>query len=116
MFEIGRGAPALAYIDDSWLANFRDTSEASDPDQWLGAAAAVHLATCFVFQRGCFLFPSKCDVRPLAHAEVRRDQMQFAGSGTLAVEYMEPSADTSWFRITGTRELKIGSPTRPQSP
>lgn len=59
-----RGVPALAYIDDSWLANFRNSFGAPDRIQWLGAAAAIHLAMTVSFNSGYFTSPAKCDIRP----------------------------------------------------
>lgn len=56
--------PSLAYIDDSWLGNFRTTFGGMDRDQWLSAAEAIHLAMSVASRSGYFLSPEKCDIRP----------------------------------------------------
>lgn len=58
------GIPALAYLDDSWYANFLTTHGQDEKAQWLAAAEATHVAMLVSFMCGQFLSPSKCDLKP----------------------------------------------------
>ena len=44
-----KGIPALAYIDDSCLANVQSTHGQSARSQWLAAAEAIHVAMLVSF-------------------------------------------------------------------
>ena len=59
-----KGIPALAYIDDSWLANLQSTHGQPARSQWLAAAEAIHAAMLVSWMCGHFLSPKKCDLRP----------------------------------------------------
>lgn len=63
-FLRSKGIPALAYIDDSWLANVQSTHGQPARQQWLAAAEAIHVAMLVSWMCGYFLSPKKCDLRP----------------------------------------------------
>ena len=59
-----KGIPALACIDDSWVANVQNTHGQSALLQWLAAAEAIHVAKLVSWMCCYFLSPKKCDLRP----------------------------------------------------
>ena len=63
-FLRAKGIPALAYIDDSWLANVQSTHGQPERAQWLAAAEAIHVAMLVSWMCGYFLSEKKCDLRP----------------------------------------------------
>lgn len=58
------GIAALAYLDDSFLANFTATHGLGDREQWLAACEATHIAMLVAHFCGFFLSAKKCDWRP----------------------------------------------------
>lgn len=59
-----RGISALAYLDDSFLANFLATHGGREREQWLAPCEATHIAILVSYFCGMFLSPNKCDWRP----------------------------------------------------
>ena len=59
-----KGIPALAYLDDSWLSNFRVSHGREVRAQWLAAGEATHVAKLVSFLCGQFLSAKRCDFRP----------------------------------------------------
>lgn len=57
--------PALAYLDDSFLCNFRLTHGRPPQEQWLAACHATYLAMLVAYFSGSFLSVHKCDMRPV---------------------------------------------------
>ena len=58
------GIPALAYLDDSFLANFRATHGKAAREQWLASGHATYLAMLVSFFCGAFLAIKKCELKP----------------------------------------------------
>ena len=58
------GIPSLAYLDDSWLSNFRASHGLAACEQWLAAGEATHVAMLVSFLCDQFLSAKKCDFRP----------------------------------------------------
>ena len=79
-----KGIPALAYLDDSWLSNFRASHGRAAREQWLAAGEATHVAMLVSFLCGQFLSAKKCDFRPTR-------QQQYLG--------MVCDSDTATFRV-----------------
>ena len=63
-FLLARGIPALAYLDESFLANYLRTHGLAPPEQWLAACEATQLSMLVSLFCGQFLSPKKCDLRP----------------------------------------------------
>lgn len=59
-----KGIPALAYVDDSWIAAPQQFSHGSDKQQWLGAAQALRFAASVVYLFGYYLSLQICDLVP----------------------------------------------------
>ena len=59
-----KGIPALAYLDDLWLSNFRASHGRAARAQWLAAGEATHVAMLISLLCGQFLSGKKCDFRP----------------------------------------------------
>ena len=59
-----KGIPALTYLDDSWLSNFRASHGRAARAQWLAAGETTHFAMLVSFMCGQFLSAKKCDFRP----------------------------------------------------
>lgn len=63
-FLRSKGVPALAYLDDSLLCNYRLTHGKAPRVQWLAAAEATFVAMLVSFFCGAFLSIKKCDFKP----------------------------------------------------
>ena len=63
-FQRSTGVPALAYLDDSLLFNFRATYGAVPRVQWLAAAEATFVVMLVAFLCGTFPSIKKCDFKP----------------------------------------------------
>lgn len=63
-FLRSKGVPALVYLDDSLLCNFRVTHGKAPRVQWLAAAEATFVAMLVAFFCGAFLSIKKCDFKP----------------------------------------------------
>lgn len=63
-FLRSKGIPALAYLDDSLLCNYRATHGKAPRVQWLAAAEATFVAMLVSFFCGAFLSIKKCDFKP----------------------------------------------------
>ena len=64
-FQRSKGAPSLAYLDDSWRSNFLATYGRPARDQWLAAGEATHVAMLTSLFCGQFLSLKKCELRPV---------------------------------------------------
>ena len=47
-----KGTPALAYLADSWISNFRASHGLAAREQWLTAGEATHVAMLVSFSCG----------------------------------------------------------------
>ena len=89
-----KGILALAYLDGSWLSNFRASHGRLARGQWLAAGEATHGAMLVSFLCGQFLSAKKCDFRPAR-------QQQYLG--------MVCDLNTATFRVPQEKqdELKL---------
>ena len=65
VLQRSKGAPSLAYLDDSWRSNFLATYGRPARDQWLAAGEATHVAMLTSLFCGQFLSLKKCELRPV---------------------------------------------------
>lgn len=64
-YQRSKGAPSLAYLDDSWRSNFVATQGLPARDQWLAAGEATHVAMLTSLFCGQILSLKKCELRPV---------------------------------------------------